>query len=126
MSLITAEQLDAEFGAREISLLGSRDFDAISRAQDWAEAVAEGFLNAAALTVPVPTPSELVGYICDLIRWRLYDDAITETVKLRYDAAMAWFGALAAGRIKPVWATPIATVGIAWSEPDEYFTRYEM
>ncbi len=122
MALVTTANLDAEFGATEMTQLGIRDADAIIRAQDWAEGVALAYLNAAAITVPTPTPNELVGYVCDLIRWRLYDDAITEVVKLRYDAAIAWFNALVAGRIKPTWAE-VTTGGMAWSEPELTFTR---
>lgn len=116
MSLVTTANLEAEFGATEVDLLASRDFDAIARAQDWAEAVAYGYLNAASLIVPTPTPSELVGYICDLIRWRLYDDAVTEVVKLRYEAAIQWFNSLVAGRIRPPWGVPPVT-GIAYTTP---------
>ena len=123
MTLIALADIDAEFGSAEINQLGVRDADAIVRAQDWAESVAADYLNAAGITVTSPTPKELIGYVCDLIRWRLYDDAVTETVKLRYDAAIAWFTALVTGKIKPPWADS-TTGGIAWSTPDPIFTLY--
>lgn len=122
--LVTTADLDAEFGADEMAQLGVRDADAIVRAQDWAEAVTADYLNAAGVTVPTPTPKELIGYVCDLIRWRLYDDAITEVVKMRYDSAIAWFNALVTGRIKPTWAILEQSGGIAWSTPELIFTRY--
>jgi phage gp36-like protein len=117
MSLVTLEHLEGEFGVNEMDLLATRDDNAVVRAQLWAEGVAAGYINAAQLTVPTPTPNELVGYVCDLIRWRLYDDAVTETVKLRYEAAIQWFNALVSGRLAPVWAVSTQTGGISYSTP---------
>jgi len=118
MSLITEANLEAEFGAAEMDLLASRDLNAVTRATEWAEAVANGYLNAAGLLVPTPTPNELVGYVCDLIRWRLYDDAVTEVVKLRYEAALQWFNGLVSGRIRPPWGVPVSGAGgIGYSTP---------
>ncbi len=126
---VTTADLDAEFGSVEMEQLLSRDDFAVDRAVEWGEGVANDYLNAAGVLVPVPTPKELVGYICDLARWRLYDDQITETVKLRYDAAIAWFTALVAGRIKPLWAiTSSQGSSMAYSTPGgsavSGFSRY--
>lgn len=125
MSLVTTSDLDAEFGSAEMTQLGYRDADAIVRAQDWAETVAQGYLNAASIKIPTPTPKELIGYVCDLIRWRLYDDAVTDVVKLRYDAAIRWFNDLVTGRIQPPWVADVTSFGIAWSEPETVFTLYD-
>ncbi len=121
---VTTSDLDAEFGAGEMARLMRRDDFSIDAAVDWAEGLALGYLNAAGIAVPSPTPRELVGHICDLIRWRLYDDAITETVQARYEAAVGWFGKLVSGAIKPAWATvDSGGGGIAYSSPTRRFTR---
>ena len=120
---VTTSDLDAEFGAGEMARLMRRDDFSIDVAVDWAEGLALGYLNAAGIGVPTPTPRELVGNVCDLIRWRLYDDAITETVQARYEAAIGWFGKLVSGAIKPAWAiVPGVSAGIAYSRPARRFT----
>lgn len=121
---VTTSDLDAEFGAGEMARLMRRDDFSIDVAVDWAEGLALGYLNAAGIVVPSPTPRELVGNVCDLIRWRLYDDAITETVQARYEAAIGWFGKLVTGAIKPSWAVVTeGGGGIAYSRPTSRFTR---
>lgn len=121
---VSTSDLDAEFGAGEMARLMRRDDFSIDVAVDWAEGMALGYLNAAGIAVPKPTPRELVANICDLIRWRLYDDAITETVQARYEAAIGWFGKLVSGAIKPAWAVdPEGAPGIGYSRPARRFTR---
>lgn len=121
---ITETDLIAEFGEGEVGQLASRDPDAIDAAIIWAEAVATGYLNMARLTVPTPSPRDLRGTLCDMVRWRLYDDALTDVVTLRFNQAMDWLRAVAGGRVIPSWATPpdLGTGDIAYTEPEAIFT----
>lgn len=123
-NLVALVDLDAEFGSGEIASLALRSNEAVSRAQDWAEGIARNYLGSAGITPPSPTPPELVGFICDLIRWRLYDDAVTDLVLERYEKAIAWFSAIASGRIRPTWAAQ-SNGGMAWTKPERIFTRYD-
>ena len=124
MTYIIEDDLIAEFGDAEMTQLGSRDTDAITSAIAWAESLADGYLHTAGLTVPVPTPSDVRGVLCDMVRWRLYDDALTDVVTLRYQSAMDWLKGIASGRIVPTWnsATTGGSGGIAYSEPTSCFT----
>lgn len=124
MTYIVDDDLIAEFGNAEVMQLQARDGDAIDSAIAWAERTAEGYLKVASLTVPTPTPDDLRGVLCDMVRWRLYDDALTDVVTLRYQAAMDWLKGVANGRIVPDWVAPVTggSCGIAYTEPTAIFT----
>ena len=124
MTYIVDDDLIAEFGDAEMTQLGSRDVEAIPYAIRWAESLVSGYLKTANLTVPTPTPDDLKGVICDAVRWRLYDDALTETVSLRFQQAMDWLKGVANGRIVPDWVAPVTggSGGIAYTEPTAIFT----
>ena len=124
MTYIVEDDLVAEFGEPEVTQLQSRDGEAMNSAIAWAERMADGYLNAASLTVPTPTPDDLRGVLCDMVRWRLYDDALTDVVTLRYQAAMDWLKGVAQGRIVPNWVVPVVggSGGISYTEPTNIFT----
>lgn len=51
-------------------------------------------------TLPLaPVPPVLERVACDLARYYLYDDQVTEAVKQRYDACIKLLGDVAAGRV---------------------------
>lgn len=121
---VTENDLIEEFGASEMAQLGSRDPNAIDSALRWAEGLVRGYLNAAGLDIPTPTPDDVRGVICDAVRWRLYDDALTEVVALRFQNAMDWLKAVAAGRVVPPWASDASNEGgMAYTMPASLFTR---
>lgn len=124
MAYIVEADLVAEFGQAEITQLSTRDATAVASAITWAESLVDGYLNTASLSVPTVTPSDLKGVICDAVRWRLYDDALTDVVTLRFGQAMEWLRGIAAGRIVPSWSAPATggSGGIAYTEPVATFT----
>lgn len=71
----------------------------IGRALADADATIDGYLVA---RYPVPfaaAPAIVVRLACDMARYYLYDDQATETVQKRYDAALAYFRDVAAGKV---------------------------
>lgn len=123
MKYVTQADFDGEFGQREMAQLMRRDGASIDTSANWAENVVDGYLAAAGLSVPTVCPADLVGVICDLARWRFYDDAVTETVQARYDAAIAYLNKIASGQITPPWAITEGGYGIAASAPVAVFSR---
>lgn len=124
--MVTEADLIAEFGDDEIMQLSARATTALPSAIAWADSLVAGYLHAAGLTAPSPLPADLRGVLCDAVRWRLYDDALTEVVAVRFQNAMDWLKAVAAGRIVPIWEVAgTAGNGLAYTLPDPIFTRWD-
>lgn len=51
----------------------------------------------------------LVGYACDIARYRLHTDRMPENVRKRYEDAIKWLGDVAAGRVVLVGADLISS-----------------
>lgn len=96
MALITREDMVARFGERELVRLTDRDRyetldgDVLDKAVTDASAEAAAYLAAAGLHHLSPVPPVLAGKVCDMARYYLYDDAVTEIVEARYKQALAW------------------------------------
>lgn len=72
----------------------------IDRAVADADAEIDGYVGARyALPLPLPTPPVLVPIACDIARYRLYDDAVPDVVRQRYEDAIARLRDIAAGRL---------------------------
>ena len=72
----------------------------IDRAIADADAEIDGFVGSRyILPLPVPTPPVLVPIACDIARYRLYDDAVPEIVRQRYEDAIARLKDISAGRL---------------------------
>lgn len=85
----------------------------IARALDDAAATIDGYL-AARYPVPFAAAPAIVGRLaCDMARYYLYDDQATEAVQKRYDAALAYFRDVAAGKVSlgPQSEAPAASAG---------------
>lgn len=64
-----------------------------------ADSTIDGYL-AGRNAVPLATPPLIIKRLaCDLARFFIYDDQVTETIQKRYDAAIAFFRDVAAGRV---------------------------
>lgn len=85
--MIKREDLEARFGAVEIAERG----DAAQINQAIADAIdeARSYLRAAHLE-NVPPSEVLKGFVCDIARYRLYDDGNNEIIETRYKQAIAW------------------------------------
>ncbi len=110
----TVADLVARFGEREIAQRSSRDGrDVIDEAvvgQALADANAEahGYI-ATRYPVPFsPVPPLLVRVVCDIARYRLYDDAAPEEVRKRYEDAARLLTRIADGSVSigPPEASP--------------------
>lgn len=93
--MITREDMAARFGEQELAQLTDRDRyqtvngGILDKAIADATAEAAAYLNAAQIALS-PVPPVLVAKVCDIARYYLYDDAVTEIVEARYKQAVAW------------------------------------
>lgn len=118
--LVTAELLAAVAGGADMSGWGSGDVEAvgavmasIDQAIEDAQSAIDGYLSSRYST-PMPTPPAVVKRLaCDIARYYLHDDRATETIQKRYDAALAFFRDVSAGKVSlgPEAATAAPTGG---------------
>ncbi len=99
----TAQDLTTRFNEAELIQLtdrnnvGSIDYTVLDQAIADATAEINGYLTA---YLPLATvPANLVRIGCDLARYYLYDDAVTEQVQARYDQAIKYLVKVAEGKI---------------------------
>lgn len=105
MTYATQQNLIDRFGEEELIQLTDRDdlgaIDAtvISRALGDADATINGYL-AARYTLPLeaPLPEILERLACDIARYALFDDQVTEIVEKRYKDAIALLRDVSAGK----------------------------
>lgn len=104
--LVTPELLEAAAAGADMTGWGTYDVEAIGKAVaninqavEDAQSAVDGYLSGRYGT-PMPTPPAVVKRLaCDIARYYLYDDRATETVQKRYDAAIAFFRDVAAGKV---------------------------
>lgn len=96
-SLITQADLMHRFGETELAKLTDRprgreiNTAVLKRAIDDAESEANGYLRAAGFTAPFDeVPATLKVKVCDIARWYLYENGVTDIVEKRYKNAIAW------------------------------------
>ena len=79
-----------------------------------AESAIDGYLSSRYLTPLAPVPDIVKRLACDVARYYLYDDHATETVQKRYDAAIAFFRDVSAGKVSlgaEVQSSGVASTG---------------
>jgi len=94
------------FGEREMIQISDRsgqangvDEAAVQRALEDAGAEIDGYL-AGRYKLPLSTvPRVLVNVGCDITRYRLYDDRVTEAIQKRYDDAVKFLTNISTGKI---------------------------
>lgn len=97
-SLITQADLEKRFGKHELAKLTTRPHDkditlasVLQKAIEDAEGEANGYLRAAGFTAPFDeVPATLKVKVCDIARWYLYENGVTDIVEKRYKNAIAW------------------------------------
>jgi phage gp36-like protein len=57
------------------------------------------------------TPPVLNRLACDMARYRLYDDGVPETVRVRYQDAVSLLKRMASGEVQLAGITPVAVAG---------------
>ena len=104
--LVTAELLAAAVAGADMVGWSAADVEAvqsamanINQAIEDAQSAIDGYLSGRYGT-PMATPPAVVKRLaCDIGRYYLYDDHATETVQKRYDAAIAFFRDVSAGKV---------------------------
>lgn len=95
--IITPDDLINRFGEREILRLSDKtqsrqiDYDNVQAAIDDAVAEAQSYLAGAHFAKqPALVPAVLKIKVCDIARWYLYENGVTEIVEKRYLSSIAW------------------------------------
>lgn len=132
MSYATQTDLESRFGSEELLQLSDHDnlgmvnVAVVAKAIADAEATINGYLRST-YTLPLSgIPDELVRVCCDLARFYLYADRVTDVVQKRRDEAMSWLRDVSAGRISLGLdtqgnAAPVASGGVKFSANDRVF-----
>lgn len=97
--LLTRADMESRYGAKELIDLTDRgryesiNDEVLDKALGDATALVQSFLGALGIraeALPSPPPPALVIKACDIARWYLYEDKVTDVVQLRYDQALQW------------------------------------
>jgi len=102
MGYVTTQGMIDRFGRNELTQLtdtnatGDVDSAALQKAIDDASAFIDAHLSRYALPLS-PVPAVLTRYCGDVARYYLYDDAVTDAVKTRYEDAEAFLSGVAKG-----------------------------
>jgi len=104
--LVSAELLSAAAAGSSLAAYTAEEQAAVAAVMTRiADALAEadstidGYV-ASRFSVPVsPAPAVIVRLACDIARYTLYDDGVTETIQKRYDGCVALLRDIAAGRV---------------------------
>lgn len=104
--LVTAELLAAAASGTDMAGWSETDVDAVTAAMtviaqaiEDAQSAVDGYLSSRYSTPMVTPPAVVKRLACDIARYYLYDDHATETVQKRYDAAIAFFRDVSAGKV---------------------------
>ena len=105
MTYATQQDLIDRFGSQEILELTDRggfnviDTTVVSRALDDATAEINGYLAAQYALPLVSIPTVLARLCSDIARYYLFDDRVTEAVKMRYDSAIKFLKSVSMGQV---------------------------
>lgn len=111
MGYAAQQDLIDRFGGDELAQLSKRndgqiDADAVARAIEDATVEIDSYLAVRySLPLPLPVAPLLNRLCCDIARYRLYDQAVTDLVRTRYEDAVALLKRLSAGDVQLGMAT---------------------
>ena len=114
MPYATLQDLVDRFGYEQLAQLSDRDAGAVidetvvGRALADADAEIDGYLTALYALPLASVPALLVRMACDIARYRLFGDRVTEQVRQLYTDAVRDLKAIASGTIKIDGAAPLA------------------
>ncbi len=132
MTYATKQNMIDRFGEAELVELTNRaggaaiDDNVLNRALADADAEVNGYL-AAKYSLPLAVvPAILEPVACDIARYYLYEDRVTEAVLERYKARVAFLKGVASGAVNIGVSTgneaPAAAGGPSYEAPDRIFT----
>lgn len=136
MTYATQQDLVDRFGSDELIQLtdrantGTIDSTVVSRALTDADAEINGYL-ATQYTLPLSSvPAVLVRLACDIARYQLSADRVTDSVRDRYKDAVAFLKSLSKGEAQLGVATGEAAKptesGVAFTGPNRVFNREKL
>lgn len=133
MTYATQADLVDRFGEQELAQRTNRvdgltiDTVVLARALTDADAEIDGYL-ATRYALPLGSvPAVLVRLGADMARYRLYDDGVPETVRVRYQDAVSLLKRMATGEVQVAGSTVLATAtgggqAVAVSAPERVFS----
>lgn len=106
---------------------GTADADVIALVQERSQSLIDGYLRGRySLPLSAPYPAVILGIDCDLQRYFLCDNAVSDRIKDGYDAAMMLLKDIASGKV----LLPLAVAtsgdisgGVTLSAPTRVFSR---
>jgi phage gp36-like protein len=138
MPYATQSDLEERFGAAELVMLtdrsepptGAADAAVVTRALADADAEINAYLSARYPVPLSPAPTVLVRIACDVARYFLYEDRVTDLVRKRYEDALDLLKGIAAGKVSigpdPDGAQPPVSGGASFSGQQRVFGRDTM
>lgn len=118
MTYATQADLVDRFGELELAQRTDRtngtviDTVVLGRALADADAEIDSYL-ATRYTLPLAsTPVVVTRLACDMTRYRLYDDGVPETVRVRYQDAVSLLKRLASGDVQLAGMAAVAVAGV--------------
>lgn len=136
MTYATQQNLIDRFGQTEIAQLTDRtngttiDATVVAKALADADAEINGYLSAR-YTLPLsPVPTILERLACDIARYYLFEDRVTEQVTARYDAAVKLLTNVAKGvaalGVDAASAAPAVADTVQFTPGQKVFAREEL
>lgn len=124
MTYATQTDLTDRFGATELAQRTDRingaviDTVVLGRALADADSEIDGYL-ATRYTLPLPSTPPVVNRLaCEIARYRLYDDGVPETVRVRYQDAVSLLKRMSSGEVQLAGIAPVVAVGGAGNAVD--------
>jgi phage gp36-like protein len=138
MAYAIQADLAERFGAAELVMLtdrsepptGAADAAVVTRALADADAEINAYLSAR-YPVPLATvPTVIVRIACDIARYFLYEDRVTDLVRQRYEDAVSLLKGIAAGKVSigpdPEGGQPPVSGGASFAGQGRVFSRDTM
>jgi phage gp36-like protein len=117
MTYASQADMTERFGATELAQRTDRingaviDVAVLTRALVDADAEIDAYL-AKRYTLPLETtPTSINRLACEIARYRLFDDGVPETVRVRYQDAVSLLKRMASGEVQLAGITALATSG---------------
>lgn len=114
MTYALQSDLVDRFGSEELAQRTDRalglviDGVVLARALNDVDAEIDSYLASRYQLPLASVPVVLVRLACDMARYRLYDDGVPETVRVRYQDAVSMLKRLASGEVQVAGSTPVA------------------
>ncbi|MDD5479651.1 DUF1320 domain-containing protein [Rhodoferax sp.] len=119
MTYASQSDLTERFGVDELAQRSNRldgsaiDAGVVARALADADAEIDSYLATRYALPLASTPTVINRLACDIARYRLYDDGVTEAVRQRFEDALALLKKFSSGEVRLAGFEDVATAGTA-------------